>query len=232
MSKNILIVGVVTALMSLQASASDKCSDLTERNFLAVYGEPQPLSGIANQALNKLDWKLDFSQISAEPMISGRVKGTVESVIVGLVSKSIKKGWRINLTFEKELCKVKIEVLNKNAPDTTQNLMNITSKNSVAVAPISSTIPKAMKTSLSAKNSYHAAKGRLLSDILNDWAVKNGGSAVWEHDKKITLGADAEFIGSLASAVSGLIKALGEPGKTITVHVYKNGFIQTVGAKQ
>lgn len=230
MSKNILIVGVVTALMSLQASASDKCSDLAERNFLAVYGDPQPLSGIANQALNKLDWKLDFSQISAEPMISGRVKGTVESVIVGLVSKSIKKGWRINLTFEKELCKVKIEVLNKSAPDTTQNLMSHTSNSSVPITPISSHIPGKVTKSLDAKNTYHASKGMRVADILNEWAIMNGGKAVWEYNKHIVLGAEADFIGSLASAVSGLIEAIGEPGKKVTVHVYKNGFIQTVGA--
>lgn len=230
MRKNILTLGVMAALLSGQSVASGNCGALTGGNFLSVYGDPQPLSGIADQALKNTGWTLEYSQASAEPMINGTVKGSVESVIVGLVSKSIKKGWRINLSFEKERCKVKIDVLNEQAPDMTQGL---TSKGAVtgSIAPSSPTTSPEMTKSLVVKNRYRASKGMTLEQILDDWAKMNGGSGVWEHDKNITLGADAEFVGSLANAVSGLIESIGDSGKQITVHVYKNGFIRTIGAK-
>lgn len=234
MNKQILIAGFVSALISAQANASQACKDLTAHNFLAVYGDSQPLSGVLNQALKKTGWKLDYKQVSAEPMIKGEIKGSVESIVVSLVTKSIEKDWRINLAFENEKCEVLVDVLNEQAPETMTSLKPV-AVTSIArpspVPPVAQSIPISVKKSLLKKSSYIVKKGQKLEDIFMSWAKQNGGESFWMHDEHIYVHADSEYIGSLSGAVSGLIQSLGAAGEKINVHLFSNGYIRVEGAK-
>lgn len=228
----LLIIGAVSTLFSIQANAKQSCKDLKSQNFLAVYGVQQPLSGVLNQSLKKTGWTLDFNLRSAEPVITGEVQGTVESVVVGLVSRSIKKGWNINLTFDNADCTAYVDVLNASAPDTETKLYSKTftqHKRGGHTIPIPAENSRAVYSSVISKNAYRVHKGELLRNVLVRWAKKHKGDSVWmvKDDKyQYPVGADAEFIGSLGGAVAGLYEAIGDEIKHLKISVYENSYIR------
>lgn len=231
MFKKTLVAAMALSGIVVSGIANASCQDLKERNFFALYGDFQPLSGVLEQSLKNTGWNLRFTQISAEPMIKGQVKDSVQSSIVGLVSKSISQGWNLNLTFDSAKCEVLVDVLNEYAPDTATDIKSVAVKKSKPVAPVDSTIPEGVEKSLASKNVYAVKKGEKLSDVLNTWAVKNGGEAIWMTKHNEIIQADAEFVGGMPGAVSGLMESLGPAGKKYNIRIFKNGYIRVEEAK-
>ena len=219
-------ITIFLVLLSLSAgayAAQTQCSDLKGKNFIVVYGKKVPLSQVIRESLKGTNWKLEQRMISSEPYVQGEIKGSVEDVITGLVRKSLKEGWKINLVFDAVSCTVKEEVLNEHAP-------RMPGKPTVVKADKypqnNKSLPKRGDRLPVKTTAFLLHKGDLIDQTLKSWAERHGYMLIWDMPYTWKVVNDYPINSKdLLDAIDKVVDYLRKQGKAVKATAYANKVI-------
>ena len=219
-----ITIFLVLLLLSAGAYAAQiQCLDLKSKNFIVVYGEKVPLSQVIRESLKGTNWKLEQRMISSEPYVQGEIKGPIEDVITGLVRKSLKKGWKINLVFDSASCTVREEVLNSHAPRIPSGSSVIT----LDKQPQSNRSYSDSKKRLPVKTTaFLLHKGNLIDQALKSWAERHGYMLIWDMPYTWKVVNDYPINSKdLLDAIDKVVDYLRKQGKPVKATAYTNKVI-------